>query len=162
PGYMAPEQIRGDTIPDARSDAYALAATAYLLLTGVPPFPLTGRAALLEAHLTATPPPPTEALPGFPRTASEAIIAGLAKHPRKRWPVAKIAGRLAEAGSEPYPPPEVIAATATAPVEPPPTEGAGGDSNIIVIQHDRSPSVSPEPLPLPVYSPPTIARRRWA
>jgi eukaryotic-like serine/threonine-protein kinase len=37
PGYMAPEQARGDEV-DARADLYALAAIVYRCLTGHPPF----------------------------------------------------------------------------------------------------------------------------
>ena len=35
--YSAPEQLKGDSV-DGHADQYALAATAYHLLTGMPPF----------------------------------------------------------------------------------------------------------------------------
>lgn len=40
--YAAPEQLRGEAI-DGRADQYALAATAYHLLTGTPPVPSESR-----------------------------------------------------------------------------------------------------------------------
>lgn len=53
--YAAPEQLRGDHI-DGRADQYALAATAYQLLTGKPPFSHSNPAVVISAHLTAEPP----------------------------------------------------------------------------------------------------------
>jgi len=54
--YSAPEQLTGGEI-DGRADQYALAATAYELLTGAPPFQHTNPAVVISQHLTATPPP---------------------------------------------------------------------------------------------------------
>jgi len=53
--YAAPEQLRGEEI-DGRADQYALAATAFQLLTGKPPFSQSNPAAVISAHLTAEPP----------------------------------------------------------------------------------------------------------
>lgn len=53
--YAAPEQLCGETI-DGRADQYALAATAYQLLTGAPPFQNSNPAVVISQHLTAVPP----------------------------------------------------------------------------------------------------------
>ena len=53
--YSAPEQLKGDRV-DGRADQYALAATAYQLLTGAQLFPLSRPVAVISAHLTSAPP----------------------------------------------------------------------------------------------------------
>ena len=53
--YAAPEQLMDEPI-DGRADQYALAATAYHLLTGTPPFPDSNPAVVISRHLTAAPP----------------------------------------------------------------------------------------------------------
>jgi serine/threonine-protein kinase len=53
--YSAPEQLKGEEI-DGRADQYALAATAFQLLTGTPPFHHSNPAVVISQHLTADPP----------------------------------------------------------------------------------------------------------
>ena len=54
--YSAPEQLTADEHIDGRADQYALAATAFQLLTGSPPFQHSNPAIVISAHLTAQPP----------------------------------------------------------------------------------------------------------
>jgi serine/threonine protein kinase len=57
PRYAPPEQLQGETIRPG-SDLYALAATAYDLLTGKGPFPEeTRQSGLIRAHLGSEPTP---------------------------------------------------------------------------------------------------------
>ncbi|AQT82152.1 serine/threonine protein kinase [Mycolicibacterium litorale] len=53
--YSAPEQLKGEDI-DGHADQYALAATAYHLLTGMPPFQHTNPAIVISQHLSSEPP----------------------------------------------------------------------------------------------------------
>jgi serine/threonine protein kinase, bacterial len=53
--YAAPEQLMGTTM-DGRADQYALAATAFHLLTGSPLFHDANPAVVISKHLTAPPP----------------------------------------------------------------------------------------------------------
>src|SRR5919197_3684344 len=53
--YAAPEQLKGEEI-DGRADQYALAATAFQLLTGTPPFQHSNPAVVISQHLTSAPP----------------------------------------------------------------------------------------------------------
>lgn len=82
--YSAPEQLLGDPI-DGRADQYALAATAFHLLTGTRMFQHSNPVAVISAHLH-TPPP----LPGQRRAELAAVdpifATALAKDPQYRFP----------------------------------------------------------------------------
>ncbi|WP_156689022.1 serine/threonine-protein kinase [Mycobacterium sp. Marseille-P9652] len=82
--YVAPEQLLGKPL-DGRADQYALAATAFYLLTGAPPFDDSNRAVVLSKHLNAPPPRVSERRPDCAHL--DAVIArALAKDPGKRYP----------------------------------------------------------------------------
>jgi serine/threonine protein kinase, bacterial len=53
--YAAPEQLMGEEL-DGRADEYALAATAYQLLTGSQLFPHSNPAVVISHHLNSPPP----------------------------------------------------------------------------------------------------------
>src|SRR6201993_1078147 len=53
--YAAPEQLMGEQL-DGRADQYALAATAFHLLTGAPMYQHSNPVAVISQPLTATPP----------------------------------------------------------------------------------------------------------
>ncbi len=84
PHYMAPEQAAGRGA-DARSDQYALAAVAYELLAGVPPFHGRGAAAVVHAHIYEPPAPPTEYRPTLPIGVNAVLLRALAKSPYARY-----------------------------------------------------------------------------
>ncbi|MFZ4395150.1 MAG: serine/threonine protein kinase [Kiritimatiellia bacterium] len=77
--YMAPEQWRGRP-QDARTDLYALAVTAYELLTGHLPFEATDQAILRTAVLEEQPPP----IEGLPPAVWSAMRRALHKEPTER------------------------------------------------------------------------------
>jgi serine/threonine-protein kinase len=78
--YSAPEQLADGPLSGA-ADQYALACSAFEMLTGAPPFPDGNPAALMYAHVNMPPPP----LPGLP-AASAVLDRALAKDPRDRFP----------------------------------------------------------------------------
>jgi serine/threonine protein kinase len=81
--YSAPEQLRGAPI-DGRTDQYALAATAYQLLTGERPFSHASPIAVINAQLTAAPPRPGATRPELSGT-DVAFARALAKDPVQRF-----------------------------------------------------------------------------
>ncbi len=89
-GYMAPEQVRGETV-DHRADLFAAGAMLYELLTGTRAFGARDGSAVdtLHAILHVDPPPPSSRAPVVP-PAFDAIVARcLAKDPERRFQSAK-------------------------------------------------------------------------
>lgn len=82
--YAAPEQLMGDDI-DGRADQYALAATAYHLLTGTQLFPHTNAAVVISRHLNAAPPKLADSRPDL-ADFDPVLQAALAKEPVRRYP----------------------------------------------------------------------------
>ena len=81
--YAAPEQLTDEPI-DGRADQYALAATAFHLLTGAPLFPHTNPAVVISRHLNTPPPKLAEIRPTL--TAFDPVFAiALAKDPTERF-----------------------------------------------------------------------------
>ncbi len=81
--YAAPEQLADESV-DGRADQYALAATAYHLLTGSPLFPHTNPAVVISRHLTAPPPTLAETRPKL-RAFDSVLAVALAKDPADRF-----------------------------------------------------------------------------
>jgi tRNA A-37 threonylcarbamoyl transferase component Bud32 len=82
--YMAPEQLLNKPL-DGRTDQYALAATAFHLLTGAPPFHDSNRAVVISQHLSAPPPRISERRPDLAHL--DAVLArALAKDADARYP----------------------------------------------------------------------------
>jgi serine/threonine-protein kinase len=82
--YVAPEQLLGKPL-DGRADQYALAATAFRLLTGAPPFDDANRAVVISHHLGTPPPRISERRPELAHLDS-VLIRALAKDPQHRYP----------------------------------------------------------------------------
>jgi serine/threonine-protein kinase len=81
--YAAPEQLMGADI-DGRADQYALAATAFHLLTGAPPYEHSNPVAIISRHLTAPLPRLSERRPEL-RDLDEVLARALAKQPADRF-----------------------------------------------------------------------------
>ncbi len=81
--YAAPEQLMGERL-DGRADQYALAATAFHLLTGRPPFQHSNPAVVISQHLSASPPAIADQRPEL--AGLDPVLAkALAKNPADRF-----------------------------------------------------------------------------
>ena len=81
--YSAPEQLMGEDI-DGRADQYALAATAYHLLTGSQLFPHSNAAVVISRHLNSPPPALADTRPEL-AALDPVLAAALAKDPKDRF-----------------------------------------------------------------------------
>lgn len=82
--YAAPEQLMGSPTLDGRADQYALAATAFHLLTGAPPFQHSNMAVVISQHLTAAPPSVGERRPELAHL-DFALGKAMSKKPSERY-----------------------------------------------------------------------------
>jgi hypothetical protein len=81
PGYMSPEQVRGDPV-DARTDIFSLGAVLYEMLAGSPPFPAKSFIESGHAILESEPP----ALPdSVPPSVDLLVRRCLEKEPARRF-----------------------------------------------------------------------------
>lgn len=81
--YGAPEQMTGSTI-DRRADQYALAATAFHLLTGAPPFQHSNPIAVIGQHLHEDPPRLSDFRPDL-ASLDDVFRKALSKQPAERF-----------------------------------------------------------------------------
>jgi hypothetical protein len=138
---VAPELIEGRPA-DGRADQYGLAASAFELLAGWPPFRPGDAAALLHAHRTEPPPRLTSSRPDLPPAADAVLAKALAEPPEQRYASCReLAAALAGALGLRPPPPRVV--RAAAPVSDPPP----GQVYLSMPAEADAPAAPAEPVP---------------
>jgi serine/threonine-protein kinase len=83
--YLAPEQLKGTTQPDRRSDLYSVGAILYEHLTGQKPFGRNRRLAPVLTDSEGDPQPPSQVAPGLSPQWDEIIRRALARDPAHRY-----------------------------------------------------------------------------
>ena len=134
--YCAPEQLQGSDV-DGRADQYALACTAFNLLTGSAPFQHSNPAVVITQHLSAPPPHISERRPEL-AILDGAFAKALAKSPGDRYPTcadfaAALGSQLDTAPAEVAGPTEVIAAPTEVMAKPPSNARSGRRRTATVI-----------------------------
>jgi serine/threonine-protein kinase len=157
PGYMCPEQARGEEM-DGRGDLYSIGIIVYELLTGRLPFAGKSTMDMLLAHVSEEPPPFIEigASAFVPEGVEKVVRSCLAKNPGDRprnarelaeryedalaaeltptlTPVS--AGALGRTPMRPvlHPTPTTSEQVPTSPVPPPPAAGSEADDALAVV-----------------------------
>jgi serine/threonine protein kinase/DNA-binding beta-propeller fold protein YncE len=82
--YVAPEQIEGRNV-DGRADLYALACSAFEMLSGDPPFRRDDNMAIMWAQVNAPPPPLAGRATGLPKAVDDVMGRALAKRAGERY-----------------------------------------------------------------------------
>jgi hypothetical protein len=113
PGYMAPEQARGDEEVDPRADVFSLGLVLYECLSGRPAFRAAHPLALFGKVILEQPPTLAELRPETPAELQGLVTRLIAKHRDQRPPDgAAVAQALAAVGErlarEPERAPEVV------------------------------------------------------
>jgi outer membrane protein assembly factor BamB len=94
PGYMAPEQARGEPV-GPEGDVYAIGVIFHEMLTGRKLFTGDSAAAILCAQTSGVPPPPSAVHPGVPHALDDLVSRALAPDAGMRPTVQELATSLA-------------------------------------------------------------------
>jgi len=84
PHYLAPEQLRGETI-DRRCDVYSLGVVMYELLARRKAFTGQTLAEIVDAVQQTIPPPAHEVRPAVPASLSDIAARAMAREPQERY-----------------------------------------------------------------------------
>ncbi len=85
PAYMSPEQARGNSNLDHRTDIFSMGVIFYQMVTGKLPFPGESSTDILVKIITGDPVPPTEVIGDFSANTESIIMTALAKRPVDRY-----------------------------------------------------------------------------
>ncbi len=135
PGYMAPEQAKGEKTIDARADVFSLGCVLFECVTGQPAFAGAHVMALLAKILFVDPPRLVEIVPEAPRSLDALVARMLAKDPAQRpEDGAALVRELALLDAA-----RSIAAWS---VRPPPASITGGERRVVSLVMAARPTIS--------------------
>ncbi len=162
--YMAPEQIRGETV-DARSDLFALGIILFELATGRRPFSGSTPADVGSAILRDVPPPVLGLRADLPRDLNRIVARCLEKNPRDRFQTARdvynelryVQRELGLGAGAPAAGPGVLGAAASVPPTPAPAAPSASVTPPPVTPTPRTPTPGSGFGAAPSHDAPSIA-----
>ena len=90
PPYASPEQGRGESDLDCRTDTYSLGVTFFQMLTGELPFQAKSPGGFIIKHATEPPPTPRRFKPRISPGTANLVLQMLRKIPSQRPTPAKV------------------------------------------------------------------------
>jgi serine/threonine-protein kinase len=87
--YMSPEQVKGSSEVDQRSDIYSLGVVLYEAVTGKKPFDSKSQFEVFLAHVNQEPEPPSSVRAEIPPALDRIILTAMAKQPASRYQTAE-------------------------------------------------------------------------
>jgi len=152
PQYISPEQAKGMTNLDARTDVYSLGVVLYEMLMGQTPFTADTPYAIIHDHIFTPLPLPREINPDLPEPLERVLLRALAKKPDDRFQSVQELVSALEKAIEPAPvPPPPKTRVAPAPVPSPKPEATV-----------TPPAIAPsEAAERPAEAKPQKKKRRW-
>jgi serine/threonine-protein kinase len=83
--YLSPELVKGFGEIDGRSDVYSSGVLLFEMVTGARPFDSRSQFDIMQAHVMAPPPEPSDLREDVPRELSTVILKALEKFPADRY-----------------------------------------------------------------------------
>jgi serine/threonine-protein kinase len=175
--YMSPEQVKGISDLDGRSDIYSVGVALYEMVTGTRPFKGGSDYSIMVAHLEQAPIPPIQIDPSLPPVLNEIIMTAIQKDRENRFQSANAFRSALESAapslgqSMPAPMPVAASRPAATPLAPPPLAPPPVPSMTQAVtqgwmqpQQPQTPPPLPPPLAPPPPPPfvPTPAPVAWA
>jgi serine/threonine protein kinase, bacterial len=158
--YAAPEQLMGESM-DGRADQYALAATAFHLLAGAPPFVHSNPAVVISRHLNAAPAQLGPLHPEFARLDA-VLTKGLAKNAADRYPTClQFARALGESMGRAAIPEHITHAAVAQSVNPEVAINQWATQAAPIHPNRPIQPWMPAPFPYPPFAPPRKQRPVW-
>jgi tetratricopeptide (TPR) repeat protein len=162
PGYMAPEQARGERNVGSPADVFSLGCILYCCLTGTAPFKGESPIAVLAKVLLDEVPPVRERRPETPRWLDDLVAKMLAKDPEARPDLADVRSALARTDALPEDDGAKLSVPTDVPAPPPSREAiTDTEQRVVTVVLASSGSAAPvtaETLETRVGPPPAIAR----
>jgi serine/threonine-protein kinase len=137
PSYMSPEQARGDSAIDARTDVWSLGVVLYEMLSGFKPYAAANTNVLVAMILRDEPTPLLHVVPAMPPALAAVVMRAVCRDLDQRWASVQhfhdALVTVARNGWSDLPPP---------PSHPPDAPPVSDERPATVIQFERSVPVS--------------------